>query len=144
MREPELTVEPLFTHDFKMSVWYVDTDQMGIVHHSNYIRYYEAARCSMMNSLGLSYADVEKAGIMMPILDVQSKYLSPLYYGEEITVRVTLRDIPSARVTFYYEVINSQSKVVNRGSTTLGFMYADTRRPTRAPKQFMELFEVRS
>ncbi len=139
MREQEQPSESLFTHDFRMSVWYVDTDQMGIVHHSNYIRYYEAARCSMMAALGLTYAEVEKQGIMMPILDVQSKYLSPLYFGEDITVRVTLRELPAARITFYYEIYNSQSKVVNRGSTTLGFMYASTRRPTRAPKSFLDI-----
>lgn len=134
-------VEPLMTHDFKMSVWYVDTDQMGIVHHSNYIRYYEAARCDMMKQTGISYAEVEKQGIMMPILDVTSKYISPLYYGEDITIRVSIREIPTVRVTFYYEVFNSADKLVNVGSTTLGFMHADTRRPTRTPKWYLELFE---
>ena len=61
----------MLTRDFKFRVWYKDTDQMGIVHHSNYICYYEAARSELLRSFGSSYADMEeKDGVMMPILQV--------------------------------------------------------------------------
>ena len=72
----------MLTRDFKFRVWYKDTDQMGIVHHSNYICYYEAARSELLRSFGSSYADMEeKDGVMMPILEVHSKYLRPAHYG---------------------------------------------------------------
>ncbi len=112
---------------------------MGIIHHSNYIRYYEAARCDYMRALGLSYSEVEARGIMMPILDVAVHYISPLYFDEEVTVRVSLREVPKVRIVFHYEIINKEGKVVNHGTTTLGFMHSDTRRPTRAPEWFLDL-----
>ena len=80
----------MLTRDFKFRVWYKDTDQMGIVHHSNYICYYEAARSELLRSFGSSYADMEeKDGVMMPILEVHSKYLRPAHYDELITVRIS-------------------------------------------------------
>ncbi len=63
----------MYSVDYKMRVWYVHTDQMGFVHHSNYICYYEAARSEFLRTLGLSYAEVERRGVLMPILDVQAK-----------------------------------------------------------------------
>ncbi len=129
----------IVSHIFKMRTWYVDTDQMGIIHHSNYIRYFEAARCDMMRALGLSYSEVERRGIMMPILDVSLHYIAPLYFDEEISIKVSLYEEPKVRVVFHYDVINSEGRVVNQGSTTLGFMHANTRRPTRAPEWFLEM-----
>ncbi len=131
--------EAIVSHEFKMRTWYVETDQMGIIHHSNYIRYFEAARCDFMRSLGLSYAEVEARGIMMPILDVASHYISPLYFDEEITIKVSLYEEPKVRIEFHYEVINSKGKVANIGTTTLGFMHSDSRRPTRVPEWFLEM-----
>ncbi len=122
-----------------MRVWYVDTDQMGIVHHSNYIRYYEAARSDLMRDLGLSYGEMERRGVMMPILEVNSRYISSAHYDEMITVEITLEELPMARVTFHYKIYSEQGVLLNTGSTMLGFMHSDTRRPTRAPQWFIEL-----
>ena len=92
----------MLTRDFKFRVWYKDTDQMGIVHHSNYICYYEAARSELLRSFGSSYADMEeKDGVMMPILEVHSKYLRPAHYDELITVRV-------AESAYYVRIRNLQ------------------------------------
>lgn len=132
----------MLTRDFKFRVWYKDTDQMGIVHHSNYICYYEAARSELLRSFGSSYADMEeKDGVMMPILEVHSKYLRPAHYDELITVRIFLRELPKARITFEYEIYNEAGELLNTGSTVLGFIHRDTRRPCRAPKGFMELLK---
>ena len=87
------------------------------------------------------YAEMEKRGVMMPILDVQSKYISPAFFEEEITVRISLRELPMARITFYYEVFNEAGKLINTGSTTLGFIKSDTKRPCRAPEWFMSLIQ---
>lgn len=120
----------MLTRDFKFRVWYKDTDQMGIVHHSNYICYYEAARSELLRSFGSSYADMEeKDGVMMPILEVHSKYLRPAHYDELITVRISLRELPKARITFEYEIYNEAGELLNTGSTVLGFIHRDTRRP---------------
>ncbi|MEG1758982.1 MAG: thioesterase family protein [Alistipes sp.] len=129
----------MITHDCKIRVWYKHTDQMAICHHSNYICYYEAARSELLRSLGMSFAEVEKRGIMMPILEVNSKYHKPAYFDELLTVRISLRDLPMARITFYYEIFNEAGELLNTGSTMLGFIHSDTRRPCRCPEWFMAL-----
>ena len=86
----------------------------------------------------MSFAEVEKRGIMMPILEVQSKYHRPAYYDELLTVRIMLRELPTARINFFYEIYNEKGELLNTGMTTLGFLHADTHRPTRAPQWFVE------
>ena len=128
----------MITHDTKIRVWYKHTDQMGFVHHSNYICYYEAARSEFLRALGMSFAEVERRGIMMPILEVQSKYRKPAYFDELLTVRIILREMPSTRINFFYEIYNEKGELLNTGMTALGFLHADTHRPTRAPQWFVE------
>lgn len=133
----------MISYDCKIRVWYKHTDQMGICHHSNYICYYEAARSELMRWLGLSFSEVERRGIMMPILEVQSNYLRPAYYDELLTVRIRLKERPAARINFYYEIYNEQGQLLNTGMTQLGFIHSDTRRPCRCPDWFAALLDGR-
>lgn len=125
-----------------MRVWYVDTDQMGIVHHSNYVKYYEAARSDLMRELGVSYAEMESRGVMMPILEVHSYYKASALYDELITVEISVEELPMARITFHYKIYNESGTLLNTGSTVLGFMHSDSHKPTRAPQWFVELLEA--
>ena len=129
----------MLSHDCQIRVWYKHTDQMAICHHSNYICYYEAARSELLRYLGMSFAEVEKRGIMMPILEVQSKYHRPAYYDELLTVRIMLRELPTARINFFYEIYNERGDLLNTGMTQLGFIHSDTRRPCRVPDWFLQL-----
>ncbi|MEG1612494.1 MAG: acyl-CoA thioesterase, partial [Alistipes sp.] len=61
------------------------------------------------------------------------------YFDELLTVRISLRDLPMARITFYYEIFNEAGELLNTGSTMLGFIHSDTRRPCRCPEWFMAL-----
>lgn len=131
----------MYSFDCHIRVWYKHTDQMGICHHSNYICYYEAARSEWMRALGLPFAEVERRGIMMPILEVQSKYLRPARYDELLTVRIMLKERPAARITFHYEIYNERGDLLNTGMTQLGFIHSDTRRPCRCPEWFAELLD---
>ena len=124
--------------DTKLRVWYKHTDQMSICHHSNYICYFEAARSDMMRAMGLSYAEVEARGLMMPILEVQSRYRKPAYFDEVLTIRVRLEELPVTRINFYYEIYNEAQELLNTGWTQLGFMDSVTRRPCRCPEWFLE------
>lgn len=133
----------MITHDSQIRVWYKHTDQMAICHHSNYICYYEAARSEFMRALGMSFAEVEQRGIMMPILDVQSRYHKPAYFDELLTVRLIIQELPMARINFCYEIYNEKQELINTGSTQLGFIHSDTRRPCRCPEWFLELLTDR-
>lgn len=132
----------MISREFPIRVWYKHTDQMGIVHHSNYVCYYEAARSDWMRALGMSYTEMEAAGVMMPILEVHMKYLKPAHYDELLSVRVILRELPMARINFEYEIRNEAGELLNTGSTLMGFMHAATRRPCRAPEAFMEVLRA--
>ena len=102
---------------------------MGIMHHSNYIVMYEMARTEWLREMGLTYAEIERRGIMSPIIEVQSRYLYPAFYDELLTIKVFIEEMPSARLIIGSEVYNEQGKLINTGRVTLGFMHADTRRP---------------
>ena len=131
----------MITFDTEIRVWYVDTDQMGIVHHSNYIKYYEEARSAFMRHLGVSYADMEASGVLMPILKVESNYKRPARYDDVLTVRIIIKEIPMARFTAEYEVYNSECALLNTGLTMLGFLNKATMRPCRAPQWFVDMLE---
>lgn len=131
----------LTTYEHQFRVGYKDTDQMGIMHHSNYIVLYEKARTEWLRDMGLTYAEIERRGIMSPIIEVHSKYIYPAFYDEVLTVKVLLNEMPMARLIIDAEVYNESGKLINTGSVTLGFMHADTRRPCRAPEWFVEALE---
>lgn len=126
-------------HDTQIRILYKHTDQMGIVHHSNYINFFEAARTELMRKIGLTYAEVERRGIMMPILDVHIKYRQPARYDEVITVRASVGQMPMARIDFDYEVLGEDGRMIATGTTTLGFIDSTTRRPQRAPQWLTEV-----
>ena len=123
----------------KIRVEYHHTDQMGIVHHSNYVKFFEVARTEWLRAAGLTYAEMERRGVMMPIVDVRIKYRQPAYYDELITVRAEVMQMPMARMTFYYEVRGEDGRDIASGLTTLGFIDKETRRPQRAPQWLMEV-----
>lgn len=120
---------------------YHHTDQMGIVHHSNYIKFFEVARTEWLRSAGLTYAEMERRGVMMPIVDVNVKYRQPAYYDELLSVTAIVEDMPMARMLFKYEIRGEDGRDIASGSTTLGFIDKETRRPQRAPKWLLEVME---
>ena len=128
----------MITYDAKVRVNYKDTDQMGIVHHSNYIVYYEMARVEALRAWGMPYAEMEKGGIISPILEVGSKYIYPAHFDEVLTVRVIVEEIPMVRFKVRYELYNEEGRLINTGHTWLGFLDATTRRPCRAPQYFVD------
>ena len=131
----------LISYQTQVRVRYKDTDQMGIMHHSNYIVLYETARTEWLRDMGLTYAEIERRGVMSPIIEVQSRYYYPAFYDEVLTVKVMMDEMPAARLNIASEVYNEAGKLINTGRVTLGFMNAQTRRPCRAPEWFVEALE---
>lgn len=128
----------MISFDAEIRVGYKDTDKMGIVHHSNYIVYYEMARVAALRAWGLSYDEMEKRGIISPILDVSSKYIQPAYFDDLLTVRAFIEEMPMVRMKVRYEIYNQEGTLINTGHTTLGFLNAETRRPCRVPQYVVE------
>ena len=125
--------------DTRIRVEYHHTDQMGIVHHSNYVKFFEFARTEWLRAVGLTYAEMERRGVMMPIVEVQVKYRQPAYYDELIRVRAIVEEMPMARMTFKYEIYGEDDRPIATGLTTLGFIDSVTRRPQRVPSWLLEV-----
>ena len=78
------------SHIYKRRANYYETDMMGIVHHSNHIRYFEEARLDYMKSFGCDVLEMEKEGIIIPNVDAYAKYYIPVRFGEEVDIEVSL------------------------------------------------------
>lgn len=128
----------MYVANTQVRVRYAETDQMAYVYYGNYAMYYEVGRVEVLRQLGFEYAKLEERGIMMPVLDLQCKFIAPAKYDELLTVEVTIPEIPVARMKFEYSITNESGKVVNKGSTTLVFIDMETNRPCRAPKELLE------
>lgn len=128
----------MISHDTQIRVLYRDTDKMGVVYHANYIAFYEAARTEMFRAIGLPYTELEAQGIVMPIVEVESKYKAPAFYDQLLTVRATLKELPVVRCNIEYEVYNEEGLLLNVGKTVLGYVNTERMRPCRAPKEFID------
>lgn len=115
---------------------------MGYVYYGNYATFYEVGRVELFRSLGFSYKALEDSGIMMPVLELQSRFLKPSRYDEEITVRTHLKEKPGIKIRFDYELFNQRGVLLNTGSTTLVFVDMERNKPCMAPSDFMERLQA--
>ena len=123
-------------------VRYYETDKMGIVHHSNFLRYLEIARLEWLNKLGLDYNEIEKNGIILPVVDVSISYKQPARYGDNLRVQVSLKDRPKVTINFDYKVINQFNKLICIAQTKICFLNEKTRKATRCPENILNNFII--
>jgi len=129
----------MITKDIPIRVRYYETDSMGVVHHANFVKYYEVARTEMLRHFGTTYREMEERGVMLPVLEVVSKYISPAYDDDLLTVRVTLAELPKVRIRFDYEIFRENGELINTGHALLAFVSAESRRPCRVPEYFLDI-----
>ena len=113
----------------QIEVRYYETDLMGIVHHSNYIRYFECGRHQFLLDVGLPITELEKSGIMMPVVSVEAHYHTPARMGDILRVVSRVEKEPMARVEVRTDIYNQNGDLVCDGTVVLGFIHSDTRRP---------------
>ena len=129
-----------FEHTTSIRVRYAETDQMGVVWHGNYLQYFECGRTEALRACGWSYRAMEEAGIMLPLVEAHLEYARSAKYDDLLTVKTMVREPPTARIRFDYEVRNEAGETLVIGHTVLGFVDAKTRRPCRPPAKLKELF----
>jgi acyl-CoA thioester hydrolase len=112
---------------------YPDTDQMGTVHHSNYLKYYETARWELFRSIGISYRSVEEAGYLLPVITMKCKFLKTTRYDALLTVKTKLTAIKGVRIWFSYQLYNEQQELINTAETELAFVSKEDWKPCAAP-----------
>ena len=121
----------------KIKVRYCETDQMGLVHHGNYINYFEEARIAWISNLGFSYSEMEKSGIILPVSKLNVSYLRPAYFDDDLVVNVELAELPTSRLIFNYTIKNKDEVIVT-GTTVLAFLNKETKKPVRCPDYMLE------
>jgi acyl-CoA thioester hydrolase len=131
----------MYRSETKVRVRYGETDQMGYVYYGIYAMYYEVGRVESLRQLGLTYKELEDGGVMMPVLENKSKYHSPALYDDELRIVTTIKERPSVRITFYYEIFNDLGKLIHEGETLLAFVNKTSGRPCRPPEHFQNVLK---
>ena len=129
----------MFTTTTQVRVRYAETDQMGMVYHSNFFPYFESARAESIRELGFTYADMEKMGVIMPVVDVHCRYLRPALYDNLLTIRTSLKELPvHHKIEFYHDVFNENGELLATGKIILYFIEAKTMKRTSLPLPLLE------
>jgi acyl-CoA thioester hydrolase len=123
----------MIEHVYTFRVKYPDTDRMGTVHHSNYASYYETARWELFRSIGIPYHLIEEMGYLLPVTQMQFKFLKTTRYDEQLTVRTLLKDIKGPRIWFTYKLYNEKSELINQAETELAFVNSTSWKPCPMP-----------
>lgn len=133
--------KPLHTFTHHLRSRYSETDRMGYVYYGRYLEFFEVARTEMIRALGLPYRDLEEQGILLPVTHVETDYHAPVEYDQEMEIRVSIFEPPLVRLDTWYEVFTSTSEKAHViGRVKLAFLDAQTRRPRRAPSNFLDRF----
>lgn len=108
---------------YKRKVFYYETDQMGIVHHSNYIRWFEEARIDFLTQIGLTMEEIERNGIQIPVLSVSCEYRKMTHFAEEFEVQIKIEKYNGVKLQISYVVKNSVTgEITNTGSSSHCFI----------------------
>ena len=117
-----------------MRVVYSDTDQMGIVHHSNYLKYYETARWNLFRQLETPYKKLEKKGFLLPVISMQMEFLKPAFYDEKLTIETSIVSFKGARLVIGYRLFNEEMELINKAKVILAFVDTKSRKACRPPE----------
>lgn len=132
-----LTKECVYRH----FVSYGETDTMGVLYYAEYLHVYERARSFFIREHGMSYAEVEERGIILPVREAQSRYRVPVRFDDEILVKVGISQWKRASMTFVYEVWNKDQTVLHATGMTEHAAVNNEGRPVRVPEWLKELFD---
>jgi|SRR5690625_3741642 len=145
-------------HQHQLRVHYQDTDQMGVVHHANYVGWFEIGRTEMMRNAGIAYSEMEKLGLLLPVVNIDIQYRRPARYDEKVSIFTNIISFSAVRLEFEYEVrlleedlssTNSDSKqamepygkFLTKGNTKHMWVDRDWK-PTRIDKAAPEVFSL--
>ena len=128
--------------EISFPVRYYETDQMGIVHHSNYIRYFECARNSLMVDCGYPIEKCEEDGVTIPIVTVECRYRFPARMGNVVRAVAMIDEVPMAKLYVRQAVYNQDGVLCVEGKVSLGFLNKETGHPVRCPEKLVKAIEA--
>ena len=126
----------------QIRVRYADTDQMKFVYYGKYFEYFEQGRSDLMRAIGLPYAEIEKQGVFLVVVEAFAKFRQSARYDDLINIETMVAEMPEARVRITYNVYREgEDEVLVEGYTVHSFVNAQTGRPTRAPSMLLHALE---
>lgn len=132
----------MFTTETQIRIHYALTDQMGVVYYGHYAQFYEIGRAEAIRQLGYTYKEIEAMGIIMPVVEINSRFLRPARYDDLITVKTTLKEMPTHfKIVFYSEIYNEQDELLNTGMVSLFFIDAKTMKRCNMPDELKTRLE---
>lgn len=127
------------THSIR--VRYGETDPMKYVYYGNYAEYFEVARVELFRTLGISYDEIERRGIFLPVSEYKIKYIRPGLYDQLLEIHTYIKKTPGVKIEFEYEIYNEDKVKITEASTTLFFLDAETNKIVRCPYFLLDLIK---
>lgn len=128
--------------EVNVDVRYAETDQMGVVYHANYLVWFEIGRTNLIKDLGFSYAQMEKDGVLSPVIDAKVSYKKAMHFGETATVRTWIESYDGFRSVYGYEILNSEDEIAVTGQTHHICVDKESFRPIRFKRYYPEWHEA--
>ncbi len=133
----------MYDHSTTVRVRYAETDRMDVVYYGNYAMYFEIGRVEAIRNLGISYKDIEDMGIILPVVELNIKYLRPAKYDDLITIKSQIKKLPTDhKIVFDQEVYNEAGKLLTIGQVKLYFMDANMNNRIEMPAILKEKLSV--
>lgn len=127
----------------ELTVRYAETDCMGVVHHAVYPVWFEVARTDYIKAAGMSYADMERGGVMLPVTGISCRYRQPARYDDTLLIEARVSRLTPARIEFEYTVTRKgESEVLATGTSSHGFVDTENFRPLNFKKAMPEFYAV--
>jgi acyl-CoA thioester hydrolase len=133
----------MYEHATTVRVRYAETDRMDVVYYGNYAMYFEVGRVEAIRNLGISYKALEEMGIILPVVELNIKYLRPAKYDDLITIKSQIKELPQDHVIIFdQEVYNESGKLLTIGQVKLYFMDATMGKRAEMPAILKEKLAV--
>jgi acyl-CoA thioester hydrolase len=131
------------TNETTIRVRYAETDQMGVVYHSNHLIWFEVGRIELMRQMGFSYRDMEREdGLFIAVAEVKCRYRAPAYYDEEVVVRTRLKNIRESVVVFSYELVRAETGVLLAEGETTHIVTDAKMKVAALPEKYLTAFRA--
>ena len=125
-----------------LRVHFYNTDEMGVVHHANYVRWFETGRVEYLRSIGITLTEMIEDGFLFPITEVRAKYLHSAKFDDELELETTALELTKIKMEFSYKISRvGDGQILAKGFTQNVFTDASTGKITRLPRKYFERLE---
>lgn len=125
----------------KIRIRYDEVDKMGYVYHGNYARYIHISRTRLLRKIGINDKILESRNIIMPVIEMNIRYIKPVYYDDLIKVKTTFQELSGVKLKFYHLVYNQKNEIINKAKSTMVFVDNKTQKVMRIPERIFKKLE---